>query len=257
MASIAAGMASYGYKPFILTFCAFATRRICDQVAISIAYSNQNVKIVGTDPGISAELNGGTHISVEDIGVRRSIPGMVIFEPVDGDQLAKAMPSILAYEGPMYIRLFRKVPPKTYFDMPYEFNLFGVDLLREGCDVSIFATGIEVKQAMDAADKLAAGGIQAEVINIHTIKPLDTQAVVQSVKKTRCAVTCDNHNIIGGLGSAVAETLAKFNPAPIEFIGINDHFSEVGKMPFLLEKYHMDAISIVEAAKKSMSRKKQ
>jgi transketolase len=256
MASVAAGLASYGFEPFIFTFCPFATRRICDQVMVSIAYAKQNVKIVGTDPGISAELNGGTHMSMEDIGVMRSIPDMVIFEPVDGDQLAKAIPQIVAHKGPMYIRLFRKVPEKTFFADNYDFNLFKADLLSEGSDVSIFASGIEVKEAMEAAEILKAKGISAEVINIHTIKPIDTEAIISSVKKTGCAVTCENHNVIGGLGSAVSETLSKEYPVPIEFIGSQDHFCEVGRMPYLSKKFGMDAESIVNASINSINRKK-
>lgn len=257
MASIGAGLASYGFMPFILTFCPFATRRICDQVAISIAYAKQNVKIVGTDPGLAAALNGGTHMTMEDVGVMRSIPGMVIFEPVDGDQLVKALPRICEYPGVVYIRLFRKIAPKTFFNREnYEFDLFAADILREGEDVTIFATGIEVKEAMEAAEVLADQGVSAEVINVHTIKPIDRAAVVQSVRKTQCAVTCENHNILGGLGSAVAEVLANEYPAPMEFIGMKDSFSEVGKTEYLVKKYNMDAESIQAAAKRCIEKKR-
>ena len=195
-------------------------------------------------------------MSMEDIGVMRSIPNMVIFEPVDGDQLAKAMPQILDYKGPIYIRLFRKVPKKTFFADKDNFDLFKADLLCEGNDVSIFASGIEVEQAMKAAEILKEKGISAEVINVHTIKPIDKETILTSIKKTGCAVTCENHNIIGGLGSAVAETLGNEYPVPIEFIGSKDHFSEVGRMPYLLEKFSLDAKSIVNAAIKSIERKK-
>ncbi|HHU23297.1 MAG TPA: transketolase family protein [Clostridiales bacterium] len=257
MACVAAGLASYGYKPFIFTFAAFASRRICDQVMISIAYARQNVKIVGTDPGIAAELNGGTHMALEDVGVMRSIPSMVIFEPVDCYQLAKAMPQILAYEGPIYIRMFRKVPPATWFAAEdYKFDLFKADLLRSGRDVTLYATGIEVTQAMKAAGVLSQKGIEAEVINIHTIKPIDWHTVAQSAAKTGCGVVCENHNVIGGLGSAVAECLANHHPIPLEFIGAQDHFAEVGKMPYLLEKFQMDAESIVKKAELVLKRKK-
>ena len=256
MASVAAGLSSYGFKPFIFTFCPFATRRICDQVTISIVYAKQNVKIVGTDPGIAAAFNGGTHMTLEDIGVMRSIPGMVIYEPADGAQLAKALPQIYNYDKPVYIRLFRKVPAKTYFDRDdYEFNLFQADIMREGKDVTLFASGVEVKEAMDAADILAKEGFSAEVINIHTIKPLDTLTVITSVRKTGCAVSCENHNIIGGLGSAVAQALSQDYPVPLEYIGMKDCFSEVGKTDYLVKKYGMDAESIVNAAKKSMRKK--
>ena len=256
MASVAAGLASYGFKPFIYSFAPFASRRICDQIAISIVYAEQNVKIVGSDPCLAAEMNGATHMAVEDVGVLRSLPGMVIFEPVDGDQLAAAFPAIMAYEGPMFIRLFRKVPPATIFaDPDYKFDLFKADLLKEGADVSLFATGIEVKEALEAAELLAAEGISAEVINVHTIKPVDAETVLASVKKTGCAVSCENHNIIGGLGSAISEVLISEYPVPMEFIGMRDHFSEVGKAPYLQKLYKMDAASIAEAAKAVIQKK--
>jgi len=256
MASIGAGLAAYGFKPFIFSFCPFVTRRICDQVTISIIYARQNVKIVGTDPGLSAALNGGTHMTLEDIGVMRSIPGMVIFEPVDGDQLAKALPQIYDYDGAIYIRLYRKAAPLTVFNKEdYQFDLFQADTIQEGTDVTLFASGIEVKEAVEAAKLLAKEGIRAEVINIHTMKPIDREAVVLSVKKTGCAVTCENHNIIGGLGSAVAEVLADEYPAPLEYIGMKDSFSEVGKLDYVIKKYHMDAESIREAAKKCIAKK--
>jgi len=256
MACIAAGLASYGYLPFIYTFCPFATRRICDQVTISIAYAKQNVKIVGTDPGLSAELNGGTHMSIEDIGVMRSIPNIVIFEPVDGDQLMKAIPQIFAYKGPMYIRLFRKVPPATYFASEnYDFDLFKADVVQEGNNVTLFASGIEVKEAMEAAELLRAKGVSAEVVNVHTIKPLDTATIVASAKKTGCVVTCENHNVVGGIGSAICEALSKEYPVPVEMIGMQDHFSEVGKMPYLLKRFKMDSESIADAALKCIRRK--
>lgn len=256
MASVAAGLASYGFKPFIFTFCPFATRRICDQVTISIVYAKQNVKIVGTDPGIAAAFNGGTHMTLEDVGVMRSLPGMVIYEPVDGDQLAQALPQIYEYDGPVYIRLFRKVPAKTFFNSEdYKFDLFKADVMKEGTDVTLFASGIEVKEAMEAADILAAEGIKAEVINVHTIKPIDSETIVNSVKKTGCAVSCENHNIIGGLGSAIAEVLMNECPVPMEYIGMKDMFSEVGKTDYLVKKYNMDAESIAKAAKESIGKK--
>ena len=256
MASIAAGLSSYGFKPFIFTFCPFATRRICDQVTISITYAKQGVKIVGTDPGIAAAFNGGTHMTQEDVGVMRSIPGMVIYEPVDGDQLRKALPQIYDYEGPVYIRLFRKAATKTYFaDDNYKFDLFKADVLKEGTDITLFASGIEVKEAMDAAKILETEDIHAEVINVHTIKPVDRETVIASVKKTGCAVSCENHNIIGGLGSAIAESLAEEYPVPMAFVGTKDHFTEVGKTDYLVKKYQMDAESISEVAKKCLERK--
>ncbi|MGI6225656.1 MAG: transketolase family protein [Peptococcales bacterium] len=248
MAAMAAGMAAYGYVPFILSFTPFATRRICDQIAISIAYAKRNVKIIGSDPGITAELNGGTHMSMEDIGTLRSIPGITIFEPVDAIQLAKALPEIIAHDGPVYIRLFRKKAP-VVFDETYNFNLFKADLLKEGKDVSIFATGIMVDESMKAADILHSQGINAEILNIHTIKPIDKEAIIKSAGKTGCVVTCENHNVIGGLASAVADVLVQECPVPLRTIGIQDHFGEVGKMDYLMKKYKMTAEDIVKEVK--------
>ena len=247
MASVAAGLAGYGFIPFIGSFTPFATRRICDQVAISIMYAKRNVKIIGSDPGITAELNGGTHMSFEDIGVMRSIPGMVIFEPVDAVQMAKAMPEIMKYDGAVYIRLFRKASP-IVFNEDYQFDLFKADLIQAGKDVSIFASGIMVNHALRACAQLKEKGVKAELINIHTIKPIDREAVIASARKTGAVVTCENHNIIGGLKSAVCEVLSEDCPVPVKAIGITDHFGEVAKTDYLLKKYKMTAEDIVEAA---------
>lgn len=255
MAATAAGMAAYGFIPFIGSFTPFATRRICDQITISIAYAKRNVKIIGSDPGISAELNGGTHMSMEDIGVLRSIPGIVIFEPVDAVQLAKALPVIVEYDGPVYIRMFRKAFPVIFKD-DYEFELFKADMISEGKDVTLFATGIMVNEALKAAELLKVEGISAEIVNIHTIKPIDKEAVVKSARKTGAVVSCENHNVIGGLRSAVAEVLAEEYPVPVKAIGVQDHFGEVAKMDYLKKKYHMTAEDIVKAAKEAIAMKK-
>lgn len=255
MASIAAGLASYGFVPFITTFCPFATRRICDQVAISIAYAGQNVKIVGSDPGISAELNGGTHMSMEDIGVLRSIPSMVIFEPVDGIQLKKAMPQILEHDGPVYLRLFRKKRPRIVPE-DYEFNLFKADVLREGNAVTIAATGIMVEEALKAHAGLKEMDIEAEIINVHTIKPLDSATILESVQKTGCIVTAENHNVIGGLRSAVAETISENFPVPLKSVGVQDVFGEVGRLDELKEIFGLTAANIISRAKEAIAAKR-
>jgi len=255
MAGVAAGMAAYGFIPFIGSFTPFATRRICDQIAISITYAKRNVKIIGSDPGISAELNGGTHMSMEDIGVLRSIPGIVIFEPVDAVQLVKALPQVIDYNGPVYIRLFRKPAPVVFKD-DYRFELFKADILEEGKDVSIFASGIMVNESIKAVEALKAEGISADLINIHTIKPIDREAVLASAKKTGAVVTCENHNVIGGLRSAVAEVLSEEYPVPIKAVGVQDHFGEVAKMDYLKKKYHMTAEDIVAAAKAAIGMKR-
>ena len=253
MASIAAGLASYGFTPWIESFTPFATRRICDQVAISIAYAGMNVKIVGTDPGISAELNGGTHMSMEDIGVMRSIPGMVIVEPVDEVQLRAAMPAIAAYKGPLYLRLFRKETAPV-FQEGYAFDLMKADLLREGRDLSIFVSGLPTADTLEAARTLAEEGIEAEVINVHTIKPIDRETVIRSAKKTGCVLTVENHNIIGGLHSAVAEALAA-DPVPAFALGIPDRFGEVGKLPYLKKVMGLTPENIVRRAKAALAAK--
>ena len=253
MASIAAGLSSYGFKPWIESFTPFATRRICDQIAISISYAKQNVKIVGTDPGISAELNGGTHMSMEDIGVLRSIPGIVIFEPADPVQLRAAMPVLNDYDGAVYMRLFRKELPAV-FPEDYQFDLFKADVLKDGKDLSIFATGFQLKDALEAADILAAEGIDAEVINVHTIKPIDRETVIASAKKTGAVLTVENHNVIGGLHSAVLEALAK-EKIPACAVGVQDRFGEVGKLPYLREAIGLTVENIVATAKEAVSLK--
>ncbi|MDR1253545.1 MAG: transketolase family protein [Oscillospiraceae bacterium] len=255
MASIAAGMSSYGFIPFINTFTPFATRRICDQIAISIAYAKQNVKIIGTDPGISAEYNGGTHMSFEDIGVLRSIPDIVIFEPVDTVQLSKAMPQILDYNGPVYIRMFRK-EISNIFSKEEQFSLFSTSNLQKGNDLSIFCSGLMVQETMKANEELSKIGIKADIINVHTLKPLDKPSILKSVKKTGAVLTVENHNVIGGLKSAICEFLMEEYPVPLKSIGINDKFGQVGKIDYLKKIYKMQAEDIVKAAVEIKSKRK-
>ena len=253
MASIAAGLSSYGFKPWIESFTPFATRRICDQVAISISYAKRNVKIVGTDPGIAAELNGGTHMSMEDIGVLRSIPGVVIFEPVDEVQLRAAMPVLNEYDGPVYVRLFRKQLP-VVFGEDYKFDLFKADTIKEGKDLTIFVSGMLTVDVIEASKKLAEEGIDAEIINVHTIKPIDKGAVVASARKTGAVLTVENHNVIGGLQSAVLEALA-MEKIPVVAVGVQDHFGEVGKLPYLREVTGLTVENIIASAKKAVTLK--
>ena len=250
MASVAAGLASYGFKPWIESFAPFATRRICDQITLSIAYAGRNVKIVGTDPGITAELNGGTHLSMEDIGVLRSIPGIVIFEPVDAVQLRAAMPVLDAYEGPVYLRLARGEQP-AIFPADYQFDLFRADVLREGSDLSIFISGIQTRDCLDAAAELAESGISCEVVNVHTIKPIDRETVIASARKTGAVLTVENHNVIGGLRSAVLEALA-LERIPVRAVGVEDRFGEVGKLPYLREAMGLTKEHVIEAAKEAV-----
>ena len=251
MISIAAGLASYGFKPWAESFAPFATRRVCDQIAISVCYAKRNVKIVGTDPGIAAELNGGTHMSLEDMGVVRSLPGLVIFEPTDTVQLRAAMPVLHAYEGPVYMRMNRKEFP-TVFPEGYAFDLFRADVLREGTDVTVFAAGLMVSEALQAAEALAGEGICCEVINVHTIKPIDRETVLASAHKTGRVVTAENHNVIGGLHSAVLEALSH-DPVPAWAVGAEDRFGEVGKLPYLKEALGLNASHIVATVREAVA----
>ncbi|QUI23681.1 transketolase family protein [Vallitalea pronyensis] len=248
MVGVAAGLSAFGKIPFTHSFTSFATRRCFDQITISVAYAGLNVKIMGSDPGVAAELNGGTHMSFEDVGIMRNIPDMVIFEPVDNEQLTQAMPYIVKHIGPVYIRLFRKKTEKI-FDEGYTFNWCKADTLQEGSDATIIATGLMVKNALLAAKNLEAEGIRVRVLNIHTVKPIDQHAIIKAAEETGAIVTAENHNIINGLGSAVAEVLIENHPVPMKRIGVRDHFGEVGKMDFLMEKYQMTPEAIAEAVK--------
>ena len=254
MASVAAGLSSYGYIPFITTFSPFASRRMSDQASLSIAYAKQNVKIIGTDPGIAAELNGGTHMGLEDVAIMRAIPTMVVFEPCDAVQVAQAIPAMAKHYGPVYMRTFRKNAETLHSD-DYKFDLFKADVLKEGKDVTLFASGIMVVEALAAAEVLAEQGVSAEVIDVHTVKPLDVKTVIESVKKTGCAVTVENHNIIGGWYSAICEAVCAEYPVPVEPIGIRDRFGEVGKLPYLKEVFGMTKQDIVNAAIKVIAKK--
>ena len=256
MASIAAGLSAYGFNPFITSFAPFVTRRILDQVAISCLYSKQNVKIVGTDPGICAEINGGTHLGMEDIGSLRSLPDILIYEPVDEVQLMQAMPFIIDYKGSMYIRLFRKVIDKVFDENSYKFDMYKADVLKEGKDITIVSSGIMVQETVKALPLLKEAGIDAEVISAHTVKPIDGDTIAKSAKKTGLVLTCENHQIIGGLHSAVCEVLADKCPTKVAAIGVPDVFGEVGKLPYLKQIYKMRDVDIVEKCKQLLKEKK-
>lgn len=255
MIGVAAGMSAMGKIPFTHTFTPFATRRVCDQVTLSVAYAGLNVKCVGSDPGVTAELNGGTHMSMEDVAIMRNIPGMIVFEPTDSEQLKKAFPQILEHYGPVYIRLLRRNAVKI-FDENCEFRLGKGIVLKEGRDVSIFASGIMTAEALEAAEILKEEGIDAEIINIHTIKPLDEELVIQSARKTGAVITAENGSIINGLGAAVAECLGENCPTIMKRVGVRDHFGEVGFTDYLQEKYGLKAKNIVEAAREVTGLKK-
>lgn len=255
MIGVAAGLAAMGKIPFTHSFTAFASRRVCDQVTLSVAYAGLNVKMIGSDPGITAELNGGTHMSMEDVSIMRNIPGMTVYEPVDSAQLRAAFPQILAHDGPVYIRLLRR--PAVRIDSENdEFTLGKASLLREGGDVTILATGIMVAEALLAAEELAGqGGISAEVLNVHTVKPFDEEAVLRSAMKTGAVVTAENASVIGGLGSAAAECLGENCPVPLRRVGVRDCFGEVGLTDYLKEKFGLTAKEIVRAAHEVTERK--
>lgn len=256
MIGVASGLSYMGKIPFTQTFCVFASRRCLDQIEQSVAYAKQNVKMCGTDPGITTELNGGTHESLDDVGIMRAIPSMTIVEPVDSTQLKSIFPQILNQYGPCYIRLIRGVADKIY-DEGTEFTLGKGTYLTRGKDVSIVASGIEVIEALKAKDLLEKDGYSAEVINIHTIKPLDEQIIIESAQKTGCMVTAENGSIINGLGSAVCECLSENYPVPIKRIGIRDRFGEIGHVDELKKVMLMTSTDIYRAAIDVMDRKKE
>lgn len=251
---VAAGMAAFGKIPFAFSFAPFATRRCYDQIFISVAYSKLPVKIVGSDPGVMAEANGGTHMPFEDMSIMRAIPHMVCFEPTDATMLEKALPEIIDYPGAVYIRMFRKKAEKIYDDS-LEFKLGKAVALKDGGDVTLVASGIMVARALKAADELKEAGIDARVLNIHTWKPIDEDAIVSAAKDTGAIVTCENHTTAGGLGSAVAEVAAEKCPVPMEFVGVKNSFGEVGKEAYLSEKFGLTVSDIVAAAKRAVARK--
>lgn len=255
MASMAGGMAAYGMIPFIYDFASFAGRRMLDQIAVSICHPKLNVKIIGSDPGISATILGATHSALDDIGALRSIPNLVIFEAVDERQLRQAIPQIAAYDGAVYIRVIRKEAPDVFGD-DYNFDLWKADVLTMGLDVTIMASGIMVSEALEAAEILRGEGIAAEVINVHTIKPIDQDTILTSLRKTGCGVTCENHNILGGLHSAVADVVTSEYPVPVKAIGVNDRFSEVGPYDYLKKLFGLTAGDIAEAARASIRSKR-
>lgn len=251
---VAAGMSAMGKIPFAYSFAPFATRRCYDQIFISVAYAKRNVKIVGSDPGVCAEANGGTHMPLEDMAIMRAIPKMVCFEPTDAAMLARAIPQIVDYPGAVYIRLFRKKAEHVFDDVP-DFQLGKATKIRDGKDVTLIASGIMVSRAIAAADKLAEEGISAAVLNMHTWKPIDEDAIAEAVKNTGAIVTCENHATNGGLGSAVAEVVVEKCPAPVELVGVKNSFGEVGKNAYLSEKFHLTTEDIIAAAKKAIARK--
>jgi len=254
MIGIAAGMTIGGKIPFASTFANFITSRVLDQIRQSIAYSAKNVKIAATHAGITVGEDGATHQVLEDIGMMKMLPGMTVVVPCDYNQAYLATLAAAEHYGPMYLRYGRPtVPNFTSLDEKFEIGK-GI-LLQEGKDVTIIATGHLVWTALQAAEKLHDMGISAEVINIHTIKPLDTELILSSVLKTGCVVTAEEHNIIGGLGDSVAHLLSRTAPSPIEMLGINDVFGESGTPQQLLDKHNLNEEGIIASVKTVLNRK--
>ena len=254
MIGIAAGLTIGGKIPFTTTFANFSTGRVYDQIRQSIAYSGKNVKICASHAGLTLGEDGATHQILEDIGLMKMLPGMTVIVPADYNQTKAATKAIANFDGPVYLRFGRPVWP--IFTLEEDFTIGKAHKINDGSDISIFACGHMVWVAIEAAKKLEEQGINVDLLNIHTIKPLDEESVLQSIKKTGCAVTAEEHNVIGGLGDSISQLSSKNHPIPIELIGTQDTFGESGKPLELLVKYGLDAEHIVKAALKAISRKK-
>jgi transketolase len=254
MMGVAAGMTIGGYIPFTGTFANFSTGRVYDQIRQSIAYSGKNVKICASHAGITLGEDGATHQILEDIGLMKMLPGMTVINPCDFNQTKMATIAIADHEGPVYLRFGRPAIP-NFTSTSEPFIIGKALMLNEGTDVSIFATGHLVWKAIEAGHKLAEQGISAEIINIHTIKPLDKEAILTSVSKTRCVVTAEEHQLNGGMGDSICQLLASTLPLPVEMVGVNDSFGESGTPNELMKKYGLEADNIVEAALKVIARK--
>ena len=254
MICIAAGLTIGGKIPFATTFANFGTGRVYDQIRQSVAYSNKNVKIACSHAGLTLGEDGATHQILEDLGLMKMLPGMTVINPCDYNQTKAATIAVAEHVGPVYLRFGRPVVP-IFTDPDQEFIIGKAWTVNEGKDVSIFATGHLVWEAILAGEILAEKGINAEIINIHTIKPLDEEAVLASVRKTGCAVSAEEHQIAGGLGDSIAQVLIKNHLVPMEYVGVNDSFGESGTPAQLMEKYGLNATSIVEKVLKVIARK--
>ncbi len=254
MMGIAAGLTIGGKIPFTGTFANFSTGRVYDQIRQSIAYSDKNVKIAASHAGLTLGEDGATLQILEDIGLMKMLPGMTVINPCDFNQTKAATIAAAKYDGPVYLRFGRPVVP-NFTPADQEFVIGKAVLLNEGTDVTIIATGHLVWEAIQAGEQLAELGINAEIINIHTIKPLDEEAILKSVAKTKCVVTAEEHNRLGGLGDSVAQVLTRELPTPQEYVAVNDSFGESGTPAQLMEKYGLNAAAIVAAAQKVIKRK--
>lgn len=254
MMGLASGLAISGKIPFTGTFANFSTGRVYDQIRQSIAYSGTNVKICASHAGLTLGEDGATHQILEDIGLMKMLPGMTVINPCDYNQTKAATQAIALHQGPVYLRFGRPKWP-IFTEENQVFEIGKALMLSPGTDVSIFATGHLVWKAIEAGEILAQRGISAEVINIHTIKPLDAEAILNSVRKTRCVVSCEEHQMNGGLGDSIAQLLARNLPMPLEMVAVNDSFGESGKPEELLKKYHLDTPDVVEAVERVLARK--
>lgn len=254
MMGIAAGLTIGGKIPFTGTFANFSTGRVYDQIRQSIAYSDKNVKICASHAGLTLGEDGATHQILEDIGLMKMLPNMVVINPCDYNQTKAATIAIAKYHGPVYLRFGRPTVP-NFTPADQNFEIGKAVMLNEGTDVTIIATGHLVWKAIEAGEKLAEKGISAEIINIHTIKPLDDEAILKSLKKTKCVVTAEEHQMNGGLGDSVAQLLSRNFPSPQEFVAVNDSFGESGTPDQLMTKYGLDTINIIEAAERVIKRK--
>ncbi|MBV2228576.1 MULTISPECIES: transketolase family protein [Sphingobacterium] len=254
MMGIAAGLTIGGKIPFTGTFANFSTGRVYDQIRQSIAYSGKNVKICASHAGLTLGEDGATHQILEDIGLMKMLPGMTVINPCDYNQTKAATVALVDHEGPVYLRFGRPVVP-NFTPADQKFEIGKAVMLNEGTDVTIVATGHLVWEAIQAGEELEKLGINAEIINIHTIKPLDEEAILKSVTKTGCVVTAEEHNRLGGLGDSVAQLLAQKLPTPQEYVAVNDSFGESGTPAQLMEKYGLNAANIVNAVRKVITRK--
>lgn len=256
MIGVAAGLSATGKIPFAHSFAPFASRRCFDQIFLSVGYAKLNVRIIGSDPGITAAFNGGTHMPFEDMGILRTIPNITILEPTDGVMLQNIVEQTAKLYGLFYIRLLRKNAIQIY-EEGSNFELGKAVELKEGKDVTIIATGIMVSEALKAAETLASEKISARVLNMFTLKPIDKEAIIKAAQETGAIVTAENHNIINGLGSAVAEVIAENELVPLERVGVNDRFGEVGPVNYLQETFKLTANDIVKKARIALERKRK
>lgn len=254
MMGVAAGLTIGGKIPFATTFANFGSSRVYDQIRQSIAYSDKNVKVAVSHAGLTLGEDGATHQILEDLAMMRSLPNMTVINPCDFNQTKAATIAAANFNGPVYLRFGRPVVP-VFTDAEQKFEIGKAWMVNEGKDVTIIATGHLVWEAIQAGEILEAQGIDAEIINIHTIKPLDTKAILKSVAKTKCVVTCEEHQMNGGLGDAVAQTLVQNLLVPQEYVAVNDSFGESGTPAQLMEKYGLNAASIVAKALKAIQRK--